>query len=90
MNSVEFTDKLNKMSMNDYTEVLAKYSVEPFDNPSETEYFATLDLSFQSERVRSFLQRNCLTYVDIQAPPILLLPLAFRKNTINPTDKDQE
>jgi len=40
MNSVEFTDKLNKMSIADYTAVLAKYSVEPFDNPSETEYFA--------------------------------------------------
>ena len=40
MNSVEFTDKLNKMNIADYTEVLAKYSVEPFENPSETEYFA--------------------------------------------------
>ena len=40
MNSVEFTDNLNKMTMADYTDVLAKYKVDAFDNPAETEYFA--------------------------------------------------
>lgn len=40
MNIVEFTDNLNKMTMADYTEVLAKYKVDAFDNPAETEYFA--------------------------------------------------
>ena len=40
MNSVEFTDNLNKMNMNDFKEVLAKYEVAPFDNPAENEYFA--------------------------------------------------
>ena len=39
-NVVEFTDNLNKMNMTDYAAVLEKYSIDTFENPAETEYFA--------------------------------------------------
>ena len=39
-NLVEFTENLNKMNMTDFEGVLEKYTVKPFENPAETEYFA--------------------------------------------------
>lgn len=42
---------------------------------SSTEYIANLDFSFQPERVRDFLKREGLPFVDTQSPEIIVVPI---------------
>ncbi len=43
---------------------------------SSTEYYASLDFRFASDAVRNYLNEHGIPYVDRQAPPVTLVPVA--------------
>ncbi|MCL4767099.1 MAG: DUF2066 domain-containing protein [Hyphomicrobiaceae bacterium] len=45
------------------------------ERTSATQYIASLDFSFQPQPVRELLQREGVPYIDVQAPPIVLVPV---------------
>jgi hypothetical protein len=42
---------------------------------SSTQYIANLDFSFQPKAVRDLLRRESIPFVDVQAPPVLIVPV---------------
>jgi Uncharacterized protein conserved in bacteria (DUF2066) len=54
---------------------------------SSTQYIASLDFAFQPKAVREVLRREGIPFIDLQAPPVLILPvfIAPTSNTTVPT-----
>lgn len=47
---------------------------------SSTEYIASLDFAFQADAVRSALQSQGVPFVDVQAEPVVLIPVMSQGN----------
>jgi hypothetical protein len=45
---------------------------------SATKYIASLDFSFQADAVRDLLRREGVPFIDVQAPPVVLVPVTRR------------
>ncbi len=64
-------DRLNSVKAGDYVDGVAVRS----ERNSSTQYIANLDFTFQAKAVRELLRREGIPFVDLQAPPIVLVPV---------------
>jgi Uncharacterized protein conserved in bacteria (DUF2066) len=62
--------KLRALKAGDYVDGV---SVRKERN-SQTQYIANLDFAFQPKSVRDVLRREGIPFVDLQAPPVLIIP----------------
>lgn len=71
--------QISKLSGVDAANLISGFSVRSERN-SSTEYIANLDFSFQAEAVRSALQRQGVPFVDVQAEPVVVIPVLSQGN----------
>lgn len=64
-------DKLRSVKAGDLIDGVSVRS----ERNSSTQYIANLDFAFQPQAVRDLLRREGIPYVDLPAPPIVLLPV---------------
>lgn len=66
--------QLSRLKDINAAELISGVSVRSERN-SSTQYIANLDFTYQAEAVRGLLQSHGIAFVDVQAPPITLVPI---------------
>lgn len=67
--------QLSRLKDINAAELISGVSVRSERN-SSTQYIANLDFTYQAEAVRGLLQSHGIPFVDVQAPPITLVPVS--------------
>lgn len=71
--------QISRLSGIDAANLVSGFSVRSERN-SSTEYIASLDFSFQADAVRSALQSQGVPFVDVQAEPVVVIPVLSQGN----------
>lgn len=71
--------QISRLSGIDAANLVSGFSVRSERN-SSTEYIASLDFSFQADAVRSALQGQGVPFVDVQAEPVVVIPVLSQGN----------
>lgn len=66
--------QLSRLKDINAAELISGVSVRSERN-SSTQYIANLDFTYQAEAVRGLLQSHGIPFVDVQAPPVTLVPV---------------